>query len=369
MKTFAHLVCRTPLHQLPVNRSRARCLDLLETVRILVEQGNADPALENSNHQNACQVFQTFFNWPSRVALRQEVSKSLSWLQTNISFELNIPRSAIVEGENERALFSGLNVDAEVDTLDSFLTPKPDLKSAFGPRTCPGSFIRGWTPLHLLMHFRVEPVWHPWSVKDIYHQSKLWSDAMFHLMENGVDAHDTDWQGDTPTSLALRSLFTFHLWRQTVLRYVEDIDEFIRQDYTTCNNLKSDGWAEESLQVLFQFATDRLYLHHAEWREQQNHFEFSNHEDAGLYSKCCWFQLLDILKTRSTLPKGWYILTKPRLFNKRRECIYWNKDTGAAQKGRPRDGQAIDLVRLLDAVRVGKDLTNELSQMGVVWQV
>src|SRR5207247_897267 len=157
-------------------------------------------------------------------------SKSYVWLRSCVPLELINQHHERRQEGGIPALFGGLDVDAEVETLDALLTDCTDVNALFGPRQCPGSFIRGWTGLHVLMHLRIEPVWHPWSVGAIYQQGTLWSDAMHRMISQGADPHATDWQGNTPTYLALRSLYTFHLWQNAVFRQAYIVEDFVRKE-------------------------------------------------------------------------------------------------------------------------------------------
>jgi hypothetical protein len=296
------------------------------------------------------------------------MSKSLVWLRSSAPLELDILPMETGEEQLKGNSFSGFNVDAEVETLDALLAPGADINALFGPQRCPGSFLRGWTGLHVPMHLRIEPVWHPWSIGAIFQQGTLWSDVMCHMMEQGTDPHSVDWQGNTPTKLALRSLYTFHLWQNAASRWAHDLDHFIYQEFASCPNLRFHGWEEESLQLLFQFTTERLYLHRAEWRERPELVHFGGELEDGLYLRCCWFQLLDILKTRSVLPSGWQVLTLPREFGKERECFYWNKLEGTFQIERPPGGKQVNMAALREAGKRGEDLADALAKMGVVWQ-
>jgi hypothetical protein len=352
----------TPLHHLPVNRSRVRCTDLLETVQVLVEYGRADPLLENANGQHAIQVFRNFFSWPSRIALRKEMAKGLNWLQTSAD------EPTREEPANGR-LFNNINVDPEVESLDLLLKPDSDLRDAFSPHKCPGSYVRGWTVLHVLMHLRIEPVWHPSSVNDILQQKPLWTAAMSRILKQGFDPHAVDWEGDTPSSLAIRSLFTFHVWQNALAAQQVSLYEFVNQERSVSPNLVHDGWTLESLYLLFLTPTDDLYLHNAEWRERPKLFTFTNSEFDGLYMQCCWFQLLDVLRHRSILPPGWQILTTPRKFYRPREYFYQHAATEVLHRDRSIVGQELDMASLHYAVSCqGKRLIDELGKLGVVWQ-
>jgi len=110
-------------------------------------------------------------------------------------------------------------------------------------------------------------------------------------------------------------------------------------------------------------------MHRAEWRERPEQFSFSNHDYDGLYLKCCWFQLLDILKHRALLPKGWMILTTPRKFCQPRIFLYRNSDANFLQVERPLVEAEIDFMALYNSLKSGKDPADELMKLGIVWQV
>lgn len=350
-----------PLHQLPICRIRARCTELLETIQVLVEYGGADPFLENANGQSALQVFRDFFKWPSRIALRREMIKGLSWLQASAD---ELAQEEPVKGR----LFSTIDVDQEVETLDLFLQPDSDLKEAFNPNNCPGSHLRSWTVLHVLMHLRIEPVWHPSSIDDILNQKPVWANAMARALQQGFDPHAVDLEGNTPLSLAMRSLFTFHVWQNALAAERVPLYEYVHQELAVCPNLVHDGWTVESLYLLLLVPTENLYLDNAEWRERPKLFTFVDSQHDGIYVDCCWFQLLDTLKHRCVLPLNWRLLTVPRQFHRPRECFYWHTSTRTLQRERPIGGVDFNIEKLSSSVAIGKKVVDELSKLGVVWQ-
>jgi hypothetical protein len=350
-----------------VNRSRDRCDKLLETVRILIEKGDADPALQTSNQKTASEAFESFFDWPSRILPRRQMQNAVIWIRNTTPLELKSETST-PEGQRKSNNFNGVIVDAEVEVLDTLLTPGKDVNEAFSPQRCPISHVNGWTGLHVLMHLRIEPAWHPWSIQEIYRQGSLWSKAMCQMIQQGIDPHALDWQGNTPTRLALRSLYTFQLWQNAIIEHTDEPESFVCGELAECPELHFDGWDQQSLGILFQFRTENLYLIGNAWRERAELLQSADGQNDGLYLRCCWFQLLDILKNQSILPNGWEIVTRPRQFLKPRESLYWHKQTGIMQVERPPEETHIDLSLLRVPGRCGKDLAGELCKMGVIWQ-
>lgn len=191
---------------------------------------------------------------------------------------------------------------------------------------------------------------------------------MARILRQNIDPHSVDWEGNTPSSLAMRSLFTFHVWQNALFAQESGIYEFVRMELEICPTLVNDGWDQQSLHVLFMTPTEQLYLHHAEWRERSQLFKFADNENDGLYMQCCWFQLLDILQHRALLPRGWEVLTAPRQFYRARERRYWHPATGILQTERPIGGLALDMEELGRRIAGGKNLIDELDDRGVIWQ-
>jgi len=109
-------------------------------------------------------------------------------------------------------------------------------------------------------------------------------------------------------------------------------------------------------------------VHVGDWRESNEYREFHNGDGADvLYTRCCWFHLLDVLRTRTTLPRGWQLLTLPRNFNTSRTGVYWNQAESSMSFARPAGGNHIDMSALRAACRQGRDLVAELAQLGVDW--
>ena len=347
----------TPLHHMPLNRSRARSDRIFNTARVLVQAGSSLDK-ENSRRQTPLQMFGGFFNWPGRIALREAVAKCLVWLEGN-AWDVTSRQYAHESAADK--LYNGMNINHEVEKLDHCLKPDSEPNSVLSD--CPRSIASGWTALHVLMHFRVEPVWHSWFKDSIFQQKDLWTQAMSRAMKQGIDPHTVDLEGHTPTSLALRSLFTFHVWQNALLAQGYDLDDFVAEELTVCAPLRRNGWTHESLRYILNTPTERLYLHGAAWREVTEFVSFKNGDEDGLYIPSRWFQLLDILKNGSLLPSGWQTLVLPRKFSMAREVKYWNKDQNILSFERPRGSKVIELFKL-----EGRDLVKEMARVGVVWQ-
>jgi hypothetical protein len=312
-------------------------------------------------------MFENFFNWPGRISLRKNVADSLVILRRFASYVTpDVP--PIRQEQTAGRLYSRIDIDAEVESLDTVLKPGTDFADAFGPKKCPQSALRKWNVLHVLMHLRVEPVWHPWAEGHIIQQSTLWADAIVRAISQGTKIDAVDLEGNTPTRLALRSLFTFHVWQSALQQAEISISGFVENELAVCRGIVMDGWDEETLSLLLHVPTTKLYRHYAEWRETPDLFAFPDCSYDGLWVKCCWFQLLDILRHRTFLPPGWEILTAPRQFCRPRESIYWNPSMQILQKERPHGHAVLDTGLLREALYEGKDITGELSRMGVVWQ-
>lgn len=347
----------TPLHHMPMNRSRARSDKLLNTARVLIQAGSSLEK-EDCRRQTPLQMFEGFFKWPGRITLREAMANCLTWLEGN-SWDIHPGQDARHSAADR--LYNGMNINPEVEKLDHCL--KLNYEPASVLSDCPRSIASGWTALHVLMHFRVEPVWHPWSKNSIFQQKDIWTQAMSRAMEHGVDPHTVDLEGHTSTSLALRSLFTFHVWQKALLSQGYDLDDFVDTELSVCAPLRRDGWTQESLRYILTTPTEDLYLHGAAWREVTEYASLSNGGEDGLYVTSCWFQLLDILKNKSLLPVGWQTRALPRQFSVAREVKYWNRSQNILSDQRPRGGKVIEPSEL-----EGRDLIKEMARIGVVWQ-
>ncbi|KAH7141251.1 hypothetical protein B0J13DRAFT_54795 [Dactylonectria estremocensis] len=348
---------QTTLHHLPVNRSRTRADKLYDTLSLLVNSGS-DFDIQDTRRQNAYDAFEAFFNWPSRITLRQVMTDCLSLLQGN-AWEKDVQQKARTQVVG--ILYNGIDIDSTVESLDACIKPDSNPEKALS--ACPRSVASRWNTLHVMNHFRVEPVWHPWSKTTIFQQKGIWSQAAARAMKLGVDPHVLDLEGCTPTLLALRSLFTFHIWQKALLTMGYDLDEFVAKELADCEPLRREGWTHDALCYLLGAPTEDLYLRGDAWREVPEFIFFQDCGGAdGLYIRSCWFQLLDILKHKQLLPPGWRTLALPRKFYQRREVMYWNKEPGVLVQERPTGGAAIHVSEL-----PGKDLVLELGQLGVVW--
>ncbi|KAF7545184.1 hypothetical protein G7Z17_g9366 [Cylindrodendrum hubeiense] len=351
------LTGETPLHHLPVNRSRTQADKLYDTLYLLVKSGS-DPEIQDSRRQTAYDAFEAFFNWPGRIKLREVMAECLSWLQGN-TWETDAQQKARTQVIGK--LYNGMDIDSAVESLDACL--KPDSNPATALAACPRSITSRWNPLHVMNHFRVEPVWHPWSKSTIFQQKGIWTQAVSRAIELGVDPHAMDLEGCTPTMLALRSLFTFHVWQKALFTLGYDLDEFVAKEFADCESVRQDGWSPDALRYLLGVPTENLYLHGDAWREVPEFIFFQDCGGAdGLYVRSCWFQLLDVLKHKQVLPTGWQTLALPRKFCRHREVMYWNKERGLLVDERPVGGATIEVLGL-----PGRDLVQELGQLGVVW--
>ncbi|KAH6995067.1 hypothetical protein EDB80DRAFT_876950 [Ilyonectria destructans] len=351
------LTGETPLHHLPVNRSRTQAEKLCDTLHLLVKSGS-DPRIQDSRRQTAYDAFEAFFNWPGRIKLREVMAECLSWLQGN-SWETDTQSKARTQVIGK--LYNGMDIDSAVESLDACLKPDSNPETALS--ACPRSFTSRWTPLHVMNHFRVEPVWHPWSKSTIFQQKGIWTQAASRAIELGVDPHAVDLEGCTPTVLALHSLFTFHVWQKALFTLGYDLDAFVAKEFEESKSLRQNGWSPDALRYLLGVPTENLYLRGDAWREVPEFIFFQDCGGAdGLYVRSCWFQLLDVLKHKRLLPVGWQTLALPRKFCRDREVVYWHKERGLLVDDRPVGGVTIDLSGL-----PGRDLVQELGQLGLVW--